>query len=289
MEPQLSVIIPAYNEKERIGPSLESILSFLTSLHCSAEVIVVDDGSTDGTAAVVAEHVGQFSKSGFGLRVVTNDPNRGKGYSVKRGVIEARGEIVLFTDADLSSPITEAPKLIDPIAQNVADVVIGSRGLDRSLIGVHQPGLRELRGRVSNLLIRMMTGLPFKDTQCGFKAFRRTVAVPAFIQQRVDGFGFDPELLFIADKHGLRIIEIPVVWNHCEGSKVGYFLDSLKALTDLFVIRLNDLMGRYPDPRKAELSPHSPLASRVSAGASGSQQTGAALNAAANTDDPAKR
>lgn len=260
MEPLLSIVIPAYNEAERIGPSLEAIRSFLLAQPYSAEVIVVDDGSSDGTGNVVARHTESYRQAGIALRVVTNDPNRGKGYSVKRGVREACGEIVLFTDADLSSPISEAPKLIDPIYRGEADVAFGSRGLDRSLIGVHQPGLRELRGRVSNLIIRMVTGLPFKDTQCGFKAFRREAALPAFIEQRIDGFGFDPELLFIARKHGLRLIEIPVVWNHCDGSKVGYFLDSIKVLSDMFAIRLNDLSGKYPLPASADSSAQSDLA-----------------------------
>ncbi|HUK89177.1 MAG TPA: dolichyl-phosphate beta-glucosyltransferase [Blastocatellia bacterium] len=285
MEPLLSVIIPAYNEAERIGPSLDSILSFLSSQPYKSEVVVVDDGSSDGTGTVVASHSDQYQKAGIGLRVLTNVPNAGKGYSVKRGVKEARGEIVLFTDADLSSPITEAPKLIDPIRHGSTDVVIGSRGLDRSLIGVHQPGLRELRGRVSNLLIRMMTGLPFKDTQCGFKAFRRKEALPAFLQQRIKGFGFDPELLFILAKHGLRSIEVPVVWNHCEGSKVGYFLDSLKCLTDLFVIRLNNIAGRYPTPGESDLAIGSASAMPARAAANAAKQGGGAIT----TDDPVKR
>jgi dolichyl-phosphate beta-glucosyltransferase len=285
MEPFLSVIIPAYNEAERIGPSLERILSFLSSQAFSSEVIVVNDGSKDTTSAVVAGHAGEFAKAGIALEVITNDPNRGKGYSVKRGVKEARGEIVLFTDADLSSPITEAPKLLDPIAQGQADAAIGSRGLDRRLIGVHQPWLRELRGRLSNVLIRAVTGLPFKDTQCGFKAFRRDLALPAFMLQRIEGFGFDPELLYIAAKHGLATIEVPVVWNHYEGSTVGYFLDSIRALTDLFLIRINDLAGRYPMPEKSLNSRNERAVRSAAAGAKSGSNQGPTFE----SDDPVKR
>ena len=284
MEPQLSIVIPAYNEAARIGPSLESILSFLSARQKTAEVIVVNDGSTDGTVAVVTEHIPQYDKAGFALRVVTNNPNRGKGYSVKRGVREACGEVVLFTDADLSSPITEAPKLIDPILKKTADVAFGSRALDRSLIGVHQSKLRELRGQFSNLLIRVVSGLPFKDTQCGFKAFRRASALPSFIQQRSEGFGFDPELLFIARKHGLRLIEVPVVWNHCEGSKVGFFMDTIECLLDLFAIRVNNLLGRYPTPGSEAVSTHQNLAAGVGAAATASQS-----GRSANSDDPPQR
>jgi dolichyl-phosphate beta-glucosyltransferase len=285
MEPMLSVVIPAYNERERIGPSLEAIRSFLSGQRHSSEVIVVDDGSNDGTREVVLEHAAGYRESGIALRVVTNTPNRGKGFSVKRGVREANGEIVLFTDADLSSPFTEAPKLIGPIERGEVDVAFGSRGLDRSLIGVHQPGLRELRGRVSNLVIQMITGLPFKDTQCGFKAFRREAALPAFLEQRIDGFGFDPELLFIARKHGLRLKEVPVIWNHCEGSKVGYFLDTVKVLSDMFAIRLNDLAGRYPIPASSAASEEAHSAPPAARSAKAAQQTSQPVH----SDDTAER
>ncbi len=248
----LSIVIPAYNEEKRIAGSLDQVLHFLSAARYQAEVIVVDDGSEDSTARCVSERISMFRDAGHVLRVLTNAPNRGKGYSVKRGLTEASGEIVLFTDADLSSPITEAPKLIDPIAERRADVTLGSRALNRELIGVHQPRMRELGGTIFNLCMRIITGLKFKDTQCGFKAFRREAALPVFALQRVERFGFDPEVLYIAKKQGNRLLEVPVVWNHCEGgelqNKLNYVRDSINMFADLIRIRLNDLAGRYKNP-----------------------------------------
>lgn len=241
----LSIVIPAYNEETRIGDSLNRVLSFLQNQNYSAEVIVVDDGSRDGTARAVSERIPNFHEAGHELRVLTNTPNRGKGYSVKRGLTAARGEVVLFSDADFSSPITEAPKLIDPIAAGHADVTFGSRALDRTLIGVRQSPLRDFGGRVFNLLVKTITGLKFKDTQCGFKAFRREPALPVFALQSIERFGFDPEVLYIAKKRRLRLLEVPVVWNNSEGSKVSFLSDSINMTLDLLRIRLNDLRGRY--------------------------------------------
>lgn len=262
----LSIIIPAYNEERRIGRSLEDVLRFLASQPYRAEVIVVDDGSSDKTASAVSERITQYQDAGHDLRVLTNIPNRGKGYSVKRGLTEARGEIVLFSDADFSSPITEAPKLIDPIAQERADVAFGSRALNRELIGVRQPLIRDFGGRVFNLFMKTITGLKFKDTQCGFKAFRREPALPVFKLQSIERFGFDPEVLYIANKRRLRLVEVPVVWNDSEGSKVSYFTDSIRMFSDLIRIRLNDLRGRYdseaPESMKQAAEPASRAGSR---------------------------
>lgn len=244
----ISVIIPAYNEEQRIAPSLSAILDFLANEKYQAEVVVVNDGSTDQTEAYVLSRVEDFQKQGIELRVLTNRPNRGKGYSVKRGIIEAQGDIALFTDADLSSPMTEVPKLLDPIIGNQADLTFGSRALNRRLIGEKQPFYRDFGGRVFNFLLRTITGLPFHDTQCGFKAFRRKEALPVFALQSIEGFGFDPEILFIAKKRGLRLLEVPVIWNDVPGSKVGnYAIASMKMTADLFQIRTNDLKGRYND------------------------------------------
>lgn len=248
----LSIVIPAYNEEKRIGRTLDEVLRFLKTQTYRAEVIVVDDGSCDETARRVSERMSQYHDAGYELRVLINTPNRGKGYSVKRGLTDASGEILLFSDADLSSPITEAPKLIDPISARRADVTFGSRALNRKLIGVHQPRMRELGGTVFNLCMRIITGLKFKDTQCGFKAFRREAALPVFALQRVERFGFDPEVLYIAKKQGNRLLEVPVVWNHCEGgelqNKLNYLRDSINMFADLIRIRLNDLAGRYKNP-----------------------------------------
>jgi glycosyltransferase involved in cell wall biosynthesis len=248
----LSIVIPAYNEEKRIEPSLEAVRRFLESQNYQAEVIVVDDGSSDGTARAVSEKIPSYREAGHELRVLTNKPNRGKGYSVQRGLTDSKGEIVIFSDADFSSPITEAPKLIDPIVEGRADVTLGSRALNRNLIGVHQPRMRELGGMVFNLCMRTITGLKLKDTQCGFKAFRRKAALPVFALQRIERFGFDAEVLYIARKQGNRLLEVPVVWNHCEGgelqSKMNYIRDSVNMFADLIRIRLNDWKGRYRNP-----------------------------------------
>ena len=248
----LSIVIPAYNEEKRIGRSLDAVLRFLETQNYSADVIVVDDGSSDGTARIVSERIPGYREAGHELRVLTNKPNRGKGYSVQRGLTEANGEIVIFSDADFSSPITEAPKLIDPISAGHADVTLGSRALNRKLIGVHQPRMREFGGMVFNFCMRTITGLKFKDTQCGFKAFRRDVALPVFALQRVERFGFDAEVLYIARKQRNRLLEVPVVWNHCEGgelqSKMNYLRDSINMFADLIRIRINDWTGRYKSP-----------------------------------------
>jgi len=241
----LSIVIPAYNEEKRIGRSLDEVLPYLEAQAYDTEVIVVNDGSTDGTSEEVNARVGAFSAAGHQLRLLVNDPNRGKGYSVKRGLMEARGDIVLFSDADFSSPVTEVPKLITPIIEGRADVTFGSRALDRKLIGKRQPVMRDFRGRVFNVLMQIITGLRYKDTQCGFKAFRRDVSLRVFELQSIERFGFDPEILYIAKKLGLRPLEVPVVWNDVEGSTVTYFGDSVEMFLDLVRIRYNDFSGRY--------------------------------------------
>ena len=236
----LSVIIPAYNEELRLPATLERIATYLSSCGREAEVLVVDDGSKDGTAAV-AEY---FRIKIPTLRVVSNGVNRGKGYSVRHGMQEARGRIALFTDADLSAPIEEAGKLIDALESN--DVAIGSRAMDRSLITVHESPFREFAGIIFNKIVRIILWLPFVDTQCGFKAFRRERCGIIFEQQKIERFGFDPELLYLARHHGLRAVEIPVRWGHSPATKVSMLRDSLQMFVDVFTIRWNSLMGRYP-------------------------------------------
>jgi glycosyltransferase involved in cell wall biosynthesis len=235
-----SIVIPAYNEERRLPRALQQIHEYLKVRSSAAEVIVVDDGSSDGTAALVKAAQNEFP----GLRLVSNGRNRGKGYSVRHGLLEARGRIVLFTDADLSAPIEEADKLIAALKD--ADVAIGSRGVDRSLIQVHQSHARELAGIIFNYLVRLVTGLSFVDTQCGFKAFVREPTRIVFEQQRIERFGFDPEILFLAKRHGLRSVEIPVRWAHDPQTKVHMLRDSLRMFGELFQIRWNWLVGRYP-------------------------------------------
>jgi glycosyltransferase involved in cell wall biosynthesis len=242
--PELSIIIPAYNEEKRIPHALGQILDYLArkgSPRGEVEIIVVDDGSTDATAQAAKEWAHLIPS----LRVVSHGGNRGKGYSVRHGMLEARGRVALFTDADLSSPIQESEKLLAAIADG-NDVAIGSRALDRSLIEVHQSPYRELAGVIFNGFVRLFTGLPFHDTQCGFKAFRLEPSRIVFEQQRIERFGFDPEILFLAKRHGLLSIEIPVRWAHDPATKVHVLRDSLLMFGDLVHIRWNWLLGRYP-------------------------------------------
>src|ERR1019366_2062073 len=236
-DPFLSIVIPAYNEAGRIGHSLEAILSYARSKNFPIEITVVDDGSTDGTVEVASRHPG--------VSVLRNDRNHGKGYSVRHGVLEARGELVLFTDADLSSPIEEADKLLAALEGSGAAAAVGSRALERKLIGVHQSVFREWGGRFFNLLVRVFTGLRILDTQCGFKLFRRQASRRAFELQRVEGFGFDPEVLFLIERQGGKLVEVPVRWNHDPATRVHYLRDSLLMTLDLFVLRWRILTGKY--------------------------------------------
>ena len=236
----LSIIIPSYNEEARLPGTLQRIAEYLPTLKLRTEVLVVDDGSTDRTAAVAESFHGKLT----GLRVLSNGTNRGKGYSVRHGMLEAQGDMVLFTDADLSAPIEEAEKLLSPL-NNGYDVAIGSRAMDRSLISTRQSIFRETAGIIFNKIVRMVLRLPFVDTQCGFKAFRRERCRIIFEQQRIEGFGFDPELLYLARHYGLRAIEIPVRWGHSEATKVNMLGDSLKMFGDIFTIRWNAMSGRY--------------------------------------------
>ncbi|MFZ0981644.1 MAG: dolichyl-phosphate beta-glucosyltransferase [Candidatus Acidiferrales bacterium] len=245
--PELSIIIPAFNEEKRLGGTLTRIREYFDAHPAGPggiEIIVVDDGSTDGTARLVEEWTREIPS----LRLVSNGKNRGKGYSVRHGMLEARGRVALFTDADLSSPIEESQKLLRAIRVG-NDVAIGSRALNRSLIAVHQSRLREIAGMIFNGFVRLFTGLPFEDTQCGFKAFVRERSRIIFEQQRTEGFGFDPEILFLAQRHGLRSVEVPVRWAHDPATKVHVVRDSLLMFADLIYIRWNVLTGRYAKAR----------------------------------------
>ena len=245
--PDLSIIIPAYNEGQRLGRGLSRIREYFAGQPvgiAGIEIIVVDDGSTDGTAQIAQ----QWARDIPSLRLVSNGKNRGKGFSVRHGILEARGRVAIFTDADLSSPIEESAKLLTAIhAGN--DVAIGSRAIDRSLISARQSRFRESAGIIFNSFVRLFTGLQIHDTQCGFKAFVRERCGVVFEQQRIERFGFDPEVLFLAQRHGLRTAEVPVRWAHDPGTKVHMVRDSLLMLGDLVYIRWNWLLGRYPTTR----------------------------------------
>lgn len=242
--PELSIVIPAYNEAARLPRALDKIRAYLLERKLDAEVVVVDDGSTDGTAKIVEDADLSWPDGLRDVRLVSNGENRGKGYSVRHGMLEAQGRIALFTDADLSAPIEEFDKLRAALAN--VDVVIGSRALNRRLITVHQSRLRELAGIIFNAFVKVFTGLPFADTQCGFKAFVMERAKIIFEQQRIERFGFDPEILFLAKRHGLRTVEVPVAWAHDPATKVNVYRDSVKMFLDLLVIRCNAILGRYP-------------------------------------------
>ena len=241
--PDLSIIIPSFNEEQRLPDTLRKIAAYVRERRPDTEVIVVDDGSTDKTATVARSYQARIPL----LRVLSNGTNRGKGFSVRHGSLEARGNIVLFTDADLSSPIEEGEKLLARLATH--DVAIGSRAVDRSLIEAHQSAFRESAGIVFNRIVRIILRLPFVDTQCGFKAFRRERCRIIFEQQTIERFGFDPELLYLARHHGLSTIEVPVRWAHSPATKVSMLKDSVQMFLDVFVIRWNALRGRY---RKAD-------------------------------------
>ena len=243
MKPEISIIVPAFDEAERIVASLRTILEFALTSGMNAEVIVVDDGSSDQTASIAQTELDSCPE--IASRVITYETNRGKGFAVKTGLQAAEADIALFTDADLSTPIDELVKLVDPIRRGEYDVTFGSRAIDCSLIGVHQPWRREQGGKVMNLVIRTMSGLGFADTQCGFKAFnmlrfRRLLEVMA-----IDRFGFDVEFLFVAAHHRLRLAEIPVRWNDVAGSKVSVVRDTRRMIDELWQIRRNARQGEY--------------------------------------------
>jgi glycosyltransferase involved in cell wall biosynthesis len=239
-QPSVSIIIPAYNESQRIEKTLDRVLECVRRQQWDAEVLVVDDGSTDSTPEIVHRYMLDHSC----LHLVRNPGNRGKGYSVRNGLLQATGGIVMFTDADLSAPIEEAELLFKAIWDG-ADVAIGSRWLDRAKQTTHQPIYRRFFGRCFNAVTRMVMGLPYADTQCGFKAFRSSAAQVIFRLQRIERWGFDPEILFIARRLRLRVAEVPVTWGHDERSKISYLKDGAKMLEEMAIIRTNSMLGRY--------------------------------------------
>ena len=234
-------MIPAYNEEKRLPATLDAVVAYLAQArYSSVEVIVVDDGSKDSTATVVEGYL----RTHPCVRLLRNPGNRGKGYAVRNGMLAAKGEWVLFSDADLSSPIGELGKLLDSARKADAAVAIGSRALDRSLVAVHQSGFRELSGKFFNAVMRLLTGLPFRDTQCGFKLYRSDAAQAVFSRQILDGFSFDVEYLCIAKHLGFKTLEVPVRWSNVEGTKVSA-LAGLKSFTDLVRVRWYSMWGRY--------------------------------------------
>lgn len=246
MDRYLSLIVPAFEESARLRGPLREILKYLQDSDIKGEVIVVDDGSGDDTAQVAELAFAELTpNSGIDTRIIRYEQNRGKGFAVKTGLMAAKGDVALFSDADLATPIGELPKLVDPIRAGEYDLTFGSRALDRSLIGTHQPWRREQGGKVFNFIVKQSTGLPFWDTQCGFKAFNMEKFRPLLGVMTVDRFGFDVEYLYVAHLAGLRLKEIPVRWNDVAGSKLSVFRDTHRTVREVRLIRKNARQGKY--------------------------------------------
>lgn len=240
MKPHLSIVIPAYNESSRLVPTLERIREYLSAQDYAAEVIVVSDGSTDATAAVARD----WCPPGFPLAVIDRKQNRGKGYSVREGGAAAAGELVLFSDADLSTPIEEFEKFRSRLAGGAA-VVIGSRNLSGADLEIRQPFYRRVMGRVFNLVVKTFAVGGIADTQCGFKCFAAEAFAAIASRCLIDGFSFDVEMLFLARRLGFKIEEVPVRWLNAEGSTVSPVRDSIRMFFDVVRVRWNHLCGRY--------------------------------------------
>jgi len=243
METAYSFILPAYNESERLTTSLPKVLEYVSQRQLNSEIIVVNDGSKDDTADIIRK----FAEVHPIVRLLENPGNRGKGYSVRNGMLHARGDVLLFSDTDLSSPIYEADKLFAAIRDG-ADVAIGSRWLQRELQTEPQPLVRQVYGRLFNLGLRMVLGLNIKDTQCGFKAFTRQAAHIIFSRQHIERWGFDPEILFLAKKFKLKTAEVPVEWAHDHRSKISPIRDGLRMGTEVLQVRWNDMQRKYEQP-----------------------------------------
>jgi len=244
--PTHSFVLPAYNESERLNESIPKVQQYVREMGFAAEIIIVNDGSSDATADIVR----RFASADPAIVLLENPGNRGKGYSVRNGMLHARGAVALFTDADLSSPISEAGKLFAALDHGF-DVAIGSRWLQRELQTERQPLMRQLYGRLFNLGLRIVLGLRYKDTQCGFKAFNRRAIETVFTRQRIERWGFDPELLFLADKFKLKTSEVPVEWAHDHRSKIHPVRDGLRMGMEVLKIRWNAILGRYLKPMPA--------------------------------------
>jgi len=244
--PKYSIIIPAYNESARLGATLDRVLGYVSDRHWDAEVIVVDDGSRDTTADLVR----RYARSHACVRLLENPGNRGKGYSVRNGMLNASGDVLLFSDADLSAPIEESSRLFSAI-ESGADIAIGSRWLKPEMQTHRQSLLRQFYGRLFNLVLRILLGLNFKDTQCGFKAFVRAGAQQIFPQQRIERWGFDPELLYLARRSGLKVTEVAVHWAHVEGTRISPLRDGLRMFEEVLRIRWYAMTGKYSNPQAA--------------------------------------
>lgn len=241
---RLSIVIPSFNEEKRLAPTLEQIMAYLQKQKYASEILVVDDGSRDRTIEVAQEKL-----AGFPHRILTQGFNQGKGAAVKRGMLEAGGEYLLFTDADLSTPIEEVEFLILKL-ENGFDVAIGSRDLADSRVEIHQNFLRETMGKTFNRIARLVSFKKIRDSQCGFKCFRREAARDLFQAQKLKGFSFDAEILYLAQKKGYRIAEVPVTWRNSPHSRVRILEDSLRMLWDVIRIPWIHRFGRHCERTK---------------------------------------
>jgi dolichyl-phosphate beta-glucosyltransferase len=255
LDPSYSIVIPAYNESARLGATLGKVLGYVHAQQWDAEVLVVNDGSKDDTADIVRA----FAAKDPALHLVENPGNRGKGYSVRNGMLHSRGRIVLFSDADLSSPIEECTKLFRSLDDG-ADIAIGSRWLRAETQTQRQPLHRQLFGRIFNLLLRLTLGLQFKDTQCGFKAFKRAAVDRIFPLQRIERWGFDPEILFLARKFRFKVKEVSVAWGHSGGTRINPLIDGSRMVQEMMHIRWNDLTGKYVNDPAAPVAIPEPIA-----------------------------
>jgi dolichyl-phosphate beta-glucosyltransferase len=242
--PKYSIVIPAYNEAKRLGSSLERVGNYVNAQHWDAEVIVVNDGSHDATPDLVRQCAERYPF----LRLIENPGNRGKGYSVRNGMLHASGDLLLFSDADLSAPIEEAPKLFSAI-QNGAGIAIGSRWIRPETQTKRQKLMRQLYGRAFNVVLRILLRLKQKDTQCGFKAFTREAAQKIFPLQKIERWGFDPEILYLGRHFGFRIDEVPVAWADVGGTRISPLLDGIRMILEVLRIRWYAISGKYSGSR----------------------------------------
>ncbi len=244
----LSIVIPAFNEEKRLGETLDRIAGYARENSIDSEILVVDDGSLDETSEIARKESLRHSN----IRLVRNEENMGKGFSIRRGILASKGTLVLVTDADLSAPIEEFDTLFRVLREYDHDIVIGSRGIDSSKIEIKQPWLRRVMGKVFNRVVRSITKLPFKDTQCGFKLMVRQKVKPIIEIMKVDRFSYDVELLFLAHKFGLRIAEVPVVWRDSRATRVKMISDSFNMVWDVAKIRMDYRRGKYGEKKEED-------------------------------------
>jgi glycosyltransferase involved in cell wall biosynthesis len=240
------VVIPSYNEEGRLGASLEKIAAWIRDRETDAEILVVDDGSTDGTRTVAERFL-----AGAAGRVIRLRENAGKGCAVRTGILEAASRWCLITDADLSTPIEEYEKLAEAVRERDMDVAIGSRGMEESRIEIAQHPLRRGMGKTFNHIIRLMTGLPYRDTQCGFKLMDRERVLPLFGRMVVDRFAFDVEFLYLCHRYGLRVVEVPVIWRNDPATRVRLVSDPINMLYDVLRVRWRFRRGLYDPTRES--------------------------------------